>query len=85
MKKLNLQLGSIKEMLTKEQMKKVAGGYDWNIQCKVINETGTHFYVCDTWNYSDVSDVITAESDCDNLCEDQYGTGCFGCTAGNTW
>jgi len=28
MKKLNLQLGSIKEMLTKEQMKKVAGGYD---------------------------------------------------------
>lgn len=27
MKKLNLQLGSIKEMLTKEQMKKVAGGY----------------------------------------------------------
>jgi hypothetical protein len=26
MKKLNLQLGSIKEMLTKEQMKKVAGG-----------------------------------------------------------
>jgi len=28
MKKLNLQLGSIKEMLTKEQMKKVSGGYD---------------------------------------------------------
>jgi hypothetical protein len=27
MKKLNLQLGSIKEMLTKEQMKKVSGGY----------------------------------------------------------
>lgn len=26
MKKLNLQLGSIKEMLTKEQMKKVVGG-----------------------------------------------------------
>jgi hypothetical protein len=30
MKKLNLQLGSIKEMLTKEQMKKVAGGYTYN-------------------------------------------------------
>lgn len=28
MKKLNLQLGSIKEMLTKEQMKKIVGGYD---------------------------------------------------------
>lgn len=28
MKRLNLQLGSIKEMLTKEQMKRVAGGYD---------------------------------------------------------
>ena len=27
MKKLNLQLGSIKEMLTKEQMKNVTGGY----------------------------------------------------------
>lgn len=28
MKKLNLQLGNIKEMLTREQMKKVSGGYD---------------------------------------------------------
>lgn len=28
MKKLNLQLLSIKEMLTKEQMKKVVGGYE---------------------------------------------------------
>jgi hypothetical protein len=27
MKKLNLQLDSIKEMLTKEQMKKIVGGY----------------------------------------------------------
>jgi len=33
MKKLNLQLGSIKEMLTKEQMKKVAGGYDGGDGC----------------------------------------------------
>lgn len=33
MKKLNLQLGSIKEMLTKEQMKKVAGGYDDGQPC----------------------------------------------------
>jgi hypothetical protein len=32
MKKLNLQLGSIKEMLTKEQMKKVSGGYDCFLQ-----------------------------------------------------
>lgn len=28
MKKLNLQLGNIKEMLTKEQMKKISGGYN---------------------------------------------------------
>jgi len=28
MKKLNLKLNDIKEMLTKEQMKKITGGYD---------------------------------------------------------
>jgi len=28
MRKLKLELGSIREMLTKEQLKKVAGGYD---------------------------------------------------------
>jgi natural product precursor len=28
MKKLNLQLGSIKEMLTQQQMKRITGGYD---------------------------------------------------------
>lgn len=30
MKKLNLKLGGIKEMLTREQMKKVVGGYNPN-------------------------------------------------------
>ena len=48
MKKLNLQLGSIKEMLTKEQMKKVSGGYD---DCDSFSGCGndhstSHLYCC---------------------------------------
>lgn len=39
MKKLNLQLGSIKEMLTKEQMKKVSGGYV-GTRCEIFCCTG---------------------------------------------
>jgi len=30
MKKMNLKLGGIKEMLTREQMKKVVGGYGYD-------------------------------------------------------
>ncbi len=36
MKKLNLKLGGIKEMLSREQMKKVVGGYGYGgdgVQC----------------------------------------------------
>lgn len=33
MKKLNLKLDNIKEMLTKEQMKKIVGGYGDNGGC----------------------------------------------------
>ncbi len=37
MKKLNLKLGGIKEMLSREQMKKVVGGYGYDgggsVQC----------------------------------------------------
>jgi hypothetical protein len=50
MKKLNLQLGSIKEMLTKEQMKNIDGGY---APCCCLNVRCTWFlgdtqvgYVC---------------------------------------
>ena len=41
MKKLNLKLGSIKEMLTKEQMKRIVGGYD---PCKNECETTQDCY-----------------------------------------
>jgi hypothetical protein len=39
MKKLNLQLGSIKEMLTKEQMKRIAGGeyVGWYKCCEIAH------------------------------------------------
>lgn len=41
MKKLNLQLGSIKEMLTKEAMKKITGGYDGNYLCECLADDDT--------------------------------------------
>ncbi|MEO6523816.1 MAG: hypothetical protein ABIN91_19185 [Mucilaginibacter sp.] len=41
MKKLNLQFGGIKEMLTKEQMKKINGGDDpWS--CFALDASGHH-------------------------------------------
>lgn len=54
MKKLNLQLGSIKEMLTKEEMKKITGGYStggggggWGASHGTIVCSGINFkYVC---------------------------------------
>lgn len=52
MKKLKLNIGSIKEMLTKEQMKNIVGGYEGNacfITCpdgtSVVGERMTSF----TW------------------------------------
>jgi len=45
MKKLNLQLGSIKEMLTKEQMKKVNGGY---LCGNCIGSVGSWFGDCNS-------------------------------------
>jgi len=48
MKKLNLQLGSIKEMLTKEQMKKVAGGYGG-----IGGSCPRGYYLCECWCFAD--------------------------------
>ena len=46
MKKLNLKLGGIKEILSREQMKKITGGYD-NPNCE--GTSGTYdWYCCDT-------------------------------------
>lgn len=74
MKKLNLQLGSIKEMLTKEQMKKISGGYgecyngacmDVTVQCIC---TDGSFFNC-----------IYNDCDCDGLlqCDIVAGPSCF--------
>jgi len=73
MKKLNLQLGSIKEMLTKEQMKKVAGGYgcytgncmDVTVDCICTDQSS---FQC-TFN----------SCDCDGLlqCDIAAGDSCF--------
>ena len=41
MKKLNLQLGSIKEMLTKEQMKKITGGYGTTCKMYCCPDSGS--------------------------------------------
>jgi hypothetical protein len=54
MKKLKLKLDGVKEMLTKEQMKKISGGY-----------SGTGHYVtcsigCDAGHYACCEDVGTA-------------------------
>ena len=44
MKKLNLKMGGIKEMLSREQMKKVVGGYpdgsDWSYSCTCSCNSG---------------------------------------------
>jgi hypothetical protein len=41
MKKLKLQFGGIKEMLTKEQMKKISGGDD-PYSCYALDASGNH-------------------------------------------
>ena len=51
MKKLNLQLGSIKDLLSKDQMKKVTGGYDAGcdieFQCEERDPSDLH--VISSW------------------------------------
>ena len=79
MKKLNLQLGSIKEMLTKEQMKKVSGGYEGCImtidtsnpmQCGTVSQIAVLYQpgICN----SDCDCQTHADADClnDNCCVD---------------
>jgi len=86
MKKLNLQLGSIKEMLTKEQMKKVAGGYDEScggsvdIICSLMAYPGVPFqhYTCMT-STSCQPDLNFNTLDCLNGCTGTYGINCISC------
>ncbi|MDB5116379.1 MAG: hypothetical protein JWQ79_1871 [Mucilaginibacter sp.] len=58
MKKLKLKLDGIKEMLTKEQMKKISGGYD------------QHCYHCEIVYSLGCSDEGESGYDC---CESDYG------------
>ncbi|ASU33377.1 hypothetical protein [Mucilaginibacter xinganensis] len=60
MKKVSLKLGSVKEMLTKEEMKKIAGGYAMccciggvygNLDCthswsRSLDSTGSCYHTC---------------------------------------
>ena len=71
MKKLNLQLGSIKEMLTKEQMKKVAGGYD---------DGGGQGCDVTCW-INDVPTFCTHVSDC-TYAHQELNRAVVGCTIG---
>lgn len=72
MKKLNLQLGSIKEMLTKEQMKKITGGYDPTTCCTVACKDGSFYEAGPYCPFQD------NESYCDQIesCDCVYDTGC---------
>ena len=45
MKKLKLNLASVKEMLTKEQMKKISGGY--GTPCDYAGNPIYEYYCCD--------------------------------------
>lgn len=60
MKKFNLKIGGIKEMLSKEQMKKISGGYcaggDFNGGCETCRTMGGTLYSC----------FINDGSDCQN-------------------
>ena len=68
MKKLNLQLGSIKEMLTKEQMKKVVGGYDGNCAVSIPLGTPQCGFSADKWCVFSDHQVITGLSSADVSC-----------------
>ena len=64
MKKLNLQLGSIKEMLSKEQMKKVLGGSEYDDEC----EDGYFLCTCTGADGNTVTSCESSTDDCMNLC-----------------
>jgi len=68
MKKIKLKLGSVKEMLTKEEMKKIAGGYlmccchggqhhgpNWS---QSPDSTGNCWHTCTTGEYPGTSGEI---------------------------
>ena len=67
MKKLKLKLDGIKEMLSRDQMKKVSGGYGSTYTCTFVYEPDTP---C-TGGYTDVSCQGTLTS-----CEDAAGVTC---------
>ena len=58
MKKLNLKLDDIKEMLTKEQMKKITGGYGTLVCVVGCSKDGTANYVtCSSSNGNCLTDT----------------------------
>jgi hypothetical protein len=72
MKKLKLKLDGVKEMLTKEQMKKISGGYDGDMGCCTCTLTyflygvpfsDDHYTLC----YGDQS-----FNKCTSLCNDRF-------------
>jgi len=64
MKKLDLKLGSIKELLSKEQMKKVVGGY-YSIPCECI-DINTHAVIAS--EVEDCDDPATCNDQCKSFC-----------------
>lgn len=66
MKKVSLKLGSVKEMLTKEEMKKIAGGY--NVCCCV---GGTYGNLDCTHSWSGG----IGQSNCSSYCASYGATG----------
>lgn len=70
MKKLNLNLGSLKDTLSKEQMKKVSGGYD-GITCSF--SVGAMQY---SYNCGDYSVASICEMECISAAIQLGGNGC---------
>lgn len=68
MKKLNLKLGGIKEMLTREQMKKVVGGYGGYsscfLRCDQSSSEGSTVTACDAATLKTCGDTSNAVCVC---------------------
>jgi len=75
MKKLKLKLDGIKEMLTKEQMRKISGGYlsgNCTLSCYDINNTylgGTALSNCED---TDLTDAV-----CEQYLVEQWWSRCW--------
>jgi len=57
MKKVSLKLGSVKEMLTKEEMKKISGGY---LMCCCVGGTYGNLDCTHSWSTGPNPDCYTA-------------------------